>query len=159
MSNSSYFVDAYNATLKSEITGRIFIIAALLVLLLLIFLYSFLQIRKDKAKKGAYTFLGMMILVFAFFGVSLGSEIASYAKDIREQAYIMYEGPATIRTERQVVYGSTMRYDNYVLSFYDDQQIEIYMEERPKDVGNVKKMYIVYSQHAKCLLEYRIIEY
>ena len=148
-------IDKYTSTLKSELI-KLIIIALLLAIIFIAFIvYSILQIKKDKSKKFPYIQLISVIAIFIFLGISLGSQMASFAKDIKEEAYVLYEGPATVREERQVIFGGLPTgYTEYIISFEQDgKQIELSTRKNCGFEYNIEKIYIVYSKHSNYILE------
>lgn len=148
-------IDSYNSTLKSEVTQLIIIATVLSIIFISIIVYYIIQIKKNRTKKLPYVLLIGVIAIFIFLGISLGLQISSFAKDINEEAYMLYEGPATVREERQVIFGSLPTVDTeYIISFeHNGELIEL---STPKDYGfpdNTEKIYIVYSRYSNYILE------
>ena len=97
----------------------------------------------------------MAIIVFIFLLIPLSSQISSFTKDIVEQKYVQYEGPANVRAERKIILGGIPTgYTEYIISFeYNGEQIELSMRKDPGIEGNVEKIYIAYSQYSEFILE------
>ena len=148
-------IDSYNSALKSELTKLIIVAVVLFIIFIGISVYSIVQIKKDKSKKLPYVQLVVTVVMFAFLGISLGSQISSFAKDIDQEAYVLYEGPATVREEHQVVFGDLPTgYTEYIISFEQDgEQIELSMRKDYELYENIEKIYIVYSKHSNYILE------
>lgn len=155
MPNRPYNIDTYNSTLKSEVTTLTIIAVILSIIFIAIIVYSIIQIKNDKSKKLPYIQLIVAIAVFIFLAISLGSQIISYTNDITEEAYIQYEGPVTVRTEKQIILGGLPTgYTEYVISFeHNGKQIELSMRKDYGLVGDIDNIYIVYSQHSNYILE------
>ena len=118
MSNHSYDVEIYNAALQSEINKLWVIGIVLLIVLIAMVVYSIVLIKEDKTKKIPYVQLIGVVVISVFLMTSFGSSIISYSKDISEEAYIQYEGPATMSKRRKVVLGNIPTwYNEYVVSF------------------------------------------
>ena len=148
-------VDSYTSTLKSEVTQLTIIAAVLLIMFVAIIVYSIFQIKKDRTKKLPYVQLISAIVILLFLGVSLGSQIVSFSKDINEEAYVLYEGPATVREERQLILGAlTTGYTEYIISFeHNGELIELSMRKDHGFSGDIEKIYVVYSKHSNYILE------
>ena len=148
-------VDSYTSTLKSEVTQLTIIAAVLLIMFVAIIVYSIFQIKKDRTKKLPYVQLISAIVILIFLGVSLGSQIVSFSKDINEEAYVLYEGPATVREERQLIFGAlTTGYTEYIISFeHNGELIELSMRKDHGFSGDIEKIHVVYSKHSNYILE------
>ena len=161
MSNCFYDVDKYNDILKSKLIGFIIIAIMFLILFIALVWYAFFQAKKSKQKNPLCTWVGAAIVATAFLGTALGFQMASYVQDICEEAYVQYEGPASIRTERQSTGGLYSRsYTESILSFYHNgKQIELIVDDKELEhEGNIENIYVVYSKHSTCMLEYKILE-
>ena len=157
MLNHSYNLDLYNSTLKSEVI-KLSIIAIFLFLLFVgMFLYSFVQIKNERTKKIPYIQLLAVIVIFSFLSVSLGSQICSFTKDILDETYLQYEGSANIRTEQKVVFGGIPTgYSEHLISFeHNGEHIELSTRKDYGIDGDIEKIYIVYSQHSRFILEFK----
>ena len=155
MPNHTYDVEIYNAIIQTELNKLWGIGALLLIVLIAMVIYSVVLIREDKKKKFPYVQLIGVVLVSAFLMVSLGSSIISYSKDISEEAYIQYEGPATISKRRKVVLGNIPTwYNEYVISFNNGEQVELSTRKDYQKEGDVEKLYIVYAQNSGEILEF-----
>ncbi len=148
-------IDLYNSILKSEVTQLAIIATVLCIIFIAIIVYSIIQIKKDKTKKFPYFQLIASLAIFIFLGISLGSQIISFTKDINEEAYILYEGPAVVREERHVTFGGLPTgYTEYIISFEQDgEQLELSTRKNYGFDNNVEKIYIVYSKHSNYILE------
>lgn len=149
-------IDLYNSILKSKVTQLAIIAIVLCIIFIAIIVYSIIQIKEDKTKKFPYFQLIAMIVIFIFLGISLGSQIMSFTKDINEEAYILYEGPAAVREKRQVILGGRLptAYTEYIISFEQDgEQLELSTRKNYGFDNNVEKIYIVYSKHSNYILE------
>lgn len=148
-------IDLYNSILKSEVTQLAIIAIVLCIIFIAIIVYSIIQIKKDKTKKFPYFQLIAMLVIFIFLGISLGSQIMSFAKDINEEAYILYEGTAAVREKQQVILGGLPTgYTEYIISFEQDgEQLELSTRKNYGFDNNVEKIYIVYSKHSNYILE------
>ena len=78
-----------------------------------------------------------------------------FVKDIKEKAYIQYNGPATVRTEQQLIFGSlTTGYIEYIISFErEDEQVELSLGTNYKFIGDIENVYIVYSKYSNYIVE------
>ena len=87
--------------------------------------------------------------------VSFGSSIVSYSTDLHEEAYIEYEGPATISKRRKVVLGNIPTwYNEYVISFDNNgKQVEFTTRNDYDKEGNIEQLYIVYAEKSGEILE------
>ena len=88
--------------------------------------------------------------------VSFGSSIVSYSTDLHEEAYIQYEGPATIGKRRKVVLGNIPTwYNEYYVSFNNNgEKVELSTRKDYPKEGNIEKLYIVYAQNSGEILEF-----
>lgn len=155
MPNYSYDIEKYDSMLKSEVMKLSIIAIVLLVLFVVIIVYSILQIKNDRTKKSPYIQLIGAIALLVFLGISLGSQILSYTKDITEKSYMQYDGPANIRIEHQVIFGGIPTgYNEYIISFnHDGNQIELFMRKDYGLSGDIDKVYIVYSKYSNYVFE------
>ena len=97
-----------------------------------------------------------MVVISVFLTISFGSSIVSYSKDISEEAYVQYEGPATISKRRKVVLGNIPTwYDEYVVSFDNNgEQVVLSTRKDYETEGNIENLYIVYAQNSGEILEF-----
>lgn len=155
MPNHFYNIENYESTLKSELTKLTIIAVILSLLFIAIIVYSIIQIKNDKAKKFPYVQIIGSIALFVFLATSLSLQIISYTKDIAEETYIQYEGPANIRTERRIVFGGIPTgYNEYIISFkHNGELVELSTRKECGLIGDVEKIYIVYSKHSKYIFE------
>ncbi len=151
MPNHPYDVETYNAALQSEVNKSWGIGIALLIVLIAMVVYSIALIKEDKTKKFLYVqFIGLVVLS-VFLITSFCSTILRYSKDISEEAYIQYEGPATIRKRR--IFGTWL--DEYVISFNNNgEQVELTTSKNYKAEGDIENLYIVYAQNSGEILEF-----
>lgn len=156
MSNHSYDVEIYNTILQNELNKLWGIGILLLIVLITIVVYSIVLIREDKTKKYPYVQLVSTIVVSVFLVASFCSSIAAYSKDISDEAYIQYEGPAEIVKKRKVVLGNIPTwYDEYVLLFYNDGElVELSTRKDYEADGNIKELYVVYAKNSGEILEF-----
>ena len=155
MPNHTYNVEAYNDIMQAELNKLWGIGALLLIVLIAIVVYSVVLIREDKKKKFPYIQLIGVVLVSIFLMVSFGSSIVSYSTDLHEEAYIEYEGPATISKRRKVVLGNIPTwYNEYVISFDNNgKQVELTTRNDYDKEGNIEQLYIVYAEKSGEILE------
>lgn len=156
MSNHSYNVEAYNASLQAEVKKLWGIGIVLLIVLIAIIVYSIVLIKEDRTKKFPYIQLIGVVVISIFLTISFGSSIVSYSKDISEEAYVQYEGPATISKRRKVVLGNIPTwYDEYVVSFDNNgEQVVLSTRKDYETEGNIENLYIVYAQNSGKILEF-----
>ena len=156
MSNHSYNVEAYNASLQAEVNKLWGIGIVLLIVLIAMIVYSIVLIKEDRTKKFPHIQLIGVVVISVFLTISFGSSIVSYSEDISEEAYVQYEGPATISKRKKVVLGNILTwYDEYVVSF-DNNGEQVVLPTR-KDYGiegNIENLYIVYAQNSGEILEF-----
>lgn len=156
MQNHSYDVETYNSTLQSEINKLWLIGILLLIVLIAMVVYSIILIREDKTKKFPYVQLIGVVVISAFLITSFGLTLISYSKDITEEAYIQYEGPATISKRRKVVLGNIPTwYYEYIVSFNNNgEQVELSTRKDYETEGAIENLYIVYAQNSGEILEF-----
>ena len=156
MSNHSYNIETYNATLQSEVNKLWGIGIVLLIVLITMIVYSIVLIKEDKTKKIPYIQLIGVVVISVFLTISFSSSIISYSKDISEEAYIQYEGPATISKRRKVVLGNIPTwYNEYVVSFNNNgEQVTLSTRKDYETEGNIENLYIVYAQNSGEILEF-----
>ncbi len=156
MSNHSYNVEAYNASLQAEVNKLWGIGIVLLIVLIAMIVYSIVLIKEDKTKKFPYIQLIGVVVISIFLTISFGSSIVSYSKDISEEAYVQYEGPATISKRRKVVLGNIPTwYNEYVVSFDNNgEQVVLSTRKDYETEGNIENLYIVYAQNSGEILEF-----
>lgn len=156
MSNHSYNVEAYNASLQAEVNKLWGIGIVLLIVLIAMIVYSIVLIKEDKTKKFPYIQLIGVVVISIFLTISFGSSIVSYSKDISEEAYVQYEGPATISKRRKVVLGNIPTwYDEYIVSFDNNgEQVVLSTRKDYETEGNIENLYIVYAQNSGEILEF-----
>ena len=156
MPNHTYDAEVYNDILQTELNKLWGIGALLLMVLIAMVVYSVVLIKEDKKKKFPYIQLIGVVLISAFLMVSFGSSIISYSKDISEEAYIQYEGPATISKRRKVVLGNIPTwYNEYFVSFNNNgEQVELSTRKDYPKEGSIEKLYIVYAQNSGEILEF-----
>ena len=157
MQNHSYDAELYRSILKSEVIKSSIIAIVLMVLFTSIIVYYIIRIKKDKAKKSVYVQLVVFIALFAFLSISVGRQIFAFSKDIVDETYIQYEGPATIKRESQISAGGiTTSHSEYIISFKNNgETIELQTEKDYALEGNIDYVYIVYSQYSQFLLDLR----
>ena len=150
MPNHTYNVEAYNDIMQAELNKLWGIGALLLIVLIAIVVYSIVLIKEDKKKKFTYIQLIGVVLVSVFLMVSFGSSIVSYSTDLHEEAYIQYEGPATISKRRKVVLGNIPTwYNEYYVSFNNNgEKVELSTRKDYEKEGNIENLYIVYAQNS-----------
>ena len=156
MANHSYDVETYNAVLQSELKKLWGIGIVLLIVLIAIVVYSIVLIKEDKTKKFPYIQLIGVVVVSVFLIASFSSSIVSYSKDLSVEAYIQYEGPATISKRRKVVFGNIPTwYNEYVVSFNNNGERVMLSTRRDYErEGNIENLYIVYAQNSGEILEF-----
>ncbi|MBQ9919939.1 MAG: hypothetical protein IJO49_03840 [Clostridia bacterium] len=156
MPNHTYNVEAYNDIMQTELNKLWGIGALLLIVLIAIVVYSIVLIKEDKKKKFPYIQLIGVVLVSVFLMVSFGSSIVSYSTDLHEEAYIQYEGPATISKRRKVVLGNIPTwYNEYYVSFNNNgEKVELSTRKDYEKEGNIENLYIVYAQNSGEILEF-----
>ena len=156
MPNHTYDVGVYNNIMQTELNKLWGIGALLLIVLIAIVVYSVVLIREDKKKKFPYIQLIGVVLVSIFLMVSFGSSIVSYSTDLHEEAYIEYEGPATISKRRKVVLGNIPTwYNEYVVSFDNNgEQVELSTRKDYEKEGKIEQLYIVYAKNSGVILEF-----
>ena len=156
MPNRSYDIEAYNSTLQSEITKLWWIGIVLLIVLVAIVVYSVVLIKENKSKKLPYIQLIGSVVVSVFLMASFASTIVSYTKDVSEEAYVQYEGPAKISKKRKVVFGNIPTwYDEYVVSFNNNGEwVELSTRKDYETEGVIENLYIVYARNSGEILEF-----
>lgn len=156
MQNHSYDVKTYNSILQSEVNKLWGIGILLFIVLVAMVVYSIILIREDKTKKFPYVQLIGVIVISAFLITSFGLSVSLYSKDITEEAYIQYEGPATISKKRKVVLGNIPTwYNEYVVSFNNNgEQVELSTRKDYETEGDIENLYIVYAQNSGKILEF-----
>lgn len=156
MSNHSYDVEAYNATLQSEVNKLWVIGILLLIVLIAMVVYSIVLIKEDKTKKIPYVQLIGVVVVSVFLIISFGHSVILHSKDIDEEAYIQYEGPATISKKRKVVLGNIPTwYNEYIVSFDNNgEQVTLSTKKNYENEGDIENLYIVYAQNTGIILEF-----
>ena len=156
MPNHTYDAEVYNDIMQTELNKLWGIGALLLIVLIAIVVYSVVLIREDKKKKFPYIQLIGVVLVSIFLMVSFGSSIVSYSTDLHEEAYIEYEGPATISKRRKVVLGNIPTwYNEYYVSFNNNgEKVELSTRKDYEKEGNIENLYIVYAQNSGEILEF-----
>lgn len=156
MPNYPYDVEKYNSMLKSEVVSLTVIGVFIAILFVFMIMYSVGMIKKDKTKKFPYIQLILVVVLSVFLLVSLVSQIGLFKKDIAEEAYVQYEGPANIKEEHRIIFGSVPTKDiEYIISFEQGgKQIELSMKKDYGLRGDVEKIYVVYSQRSKFILEF-----
>lgn len=156
MSNHSYNVEAYNATLQAELNKLWVIGILLLIVLIAMVVYSLVLIKEGKTKKFPYVQLIGVVIISIFLMFSFGCSIISYSKDLADEAYIQYEGPAAISKQRKVVLGNIPTwYNEYVVAFENNgEQITLSTRKNYEKDGNIENVYIVYAQNSGIILEF-----
>lgn len=154
MSDRPFSVDEYSSILKSEVAKLTAVFIVLFLLFIGIMLLCVSQIKEHK-KKASYIQLGLSILLFSFLLVSLSVQIVSYKKDISDNSYIQYEGPAYIQEKKQLVLGGIpWSYPEYVISFeLENIEYELLVSKSPGMDGYIDNLYIVFSKHSEYVLE------
>ena len=156
MPNHTYDAEVYNDIMQAELNKLWGIGTLLLIVLIAMVVYSIVLIKEDKKKKFPYIQLIGVVLVSVFLMVSFGSSIVSYSTDLHEEAYIQYEGPATISKRRKVVLGNIPTwYNEYYVSFNNNgEKIELSTRKDYGKEGNIENLYIVYAQNSGEILEF-----
>jgi len=155
MPDYPYNVEIYTSLLTSEMTKLIIIAIVLALIFTFVIVYSALQIKEDKYKKIPYIQLVLSVVIGVFLLFSLGSQISAFAKDISCEEYIQYVGSVDIKEERQIIFGGIPTgYTEYIISFEQNGK-KVELAER-KDYGlsgHVEKVYIVYAENTKFILD------
>ena len=148
MSGHTFAVELYDSVLKSKIITLLVVAIVLLVCFVVAAFYCIREIKDKKTKLSYVVFLGV-VTIFLFLLISLGSQILTYCKDYIEKAYVQYEGSATI--QEQTVFGRNP--SDYIISFVQDGELVELVSKKKYEVGDVEKIYIVYTKHSKCIIE------
>ena len=156
MSHHAYDIDAYNSTLQSELNKLWGIGILLLIVLIAMVIYSIVLIQEDRNKKFPYIQLISVVVISVFLITSFSYSVFLHSKDISEEAYIQYEGPATISKRRKVVLGSIPTwYNEYVVSFNNNgEQVELSTRKDYGTEGDIEYLYIVYAQNSGKILKF-----
>ena len=156
MPNHTYDVEAYNDIMQTELNKLWGIGALLLIVMIAMVVYSVVLIREDKKKKFPYIQLIGVVLISVFLVASFGPSIVSYSTDLDEEAYIQYEGPATITKRRKVVLGNIPTwYNEYFVSFNNNgEQVALSTRRDYETEGDIENLYIVYAQNSGVILEF-----
>ena len=167
---NQYDVDAYNLILKSEIRSLVIIAVIFLPLLAYLIFHSICEIKNEsKEQKGRkkrkkhriflYVQLVLVIIVCILLLTSLILQISSYAKDLKEEAYCIYEGPANIQIEKKLIIGELKLRDvDRIISFEcDGEIIELLFEDDIGLAGYVDKVRVVYAQNSRYVIEIILI--
>ena len=156
MSNHSYDVETYNTALQSEVNKLWGIGILLVIILVAMVVYSVVLIKEDRTKKFPYVQLIGVVVISAFLITSFSYSIILHSKDIAEEAYIQYEGPATISKRRKVVLGNIPTwYNEYVVSFNNNgEQVTLSTRKDYGPEGDIENLYIVYAQNSGEILEF-----
>ena len=156
MPNHTYDVEAYNDIMQTELNKLWGIGALLLIVMIAMVVYSVVLIREDKKKKFPYIQLIGVVLISVFLVASFGPSIVSYSTDLDEEAYIQYEGPATITKRRKVVLGNIPTwYNEYFVSFNNNgEQVALSTRKDYETEGDIENLYIVYAQNSGVILEF-----
>ena len=156
MSDHSYDVETYNAALQSDVNKLCGIGIVLLIVLIAMVVYSIVLIKGDKTKIFPYVQLIGVVVISVFLITSFSSSIISYSKDISEEAYIQYEGPATINKRRKIVFGNIPTwYNEYVVSFDNNgEQVTLSTRRNYETEGHIENLYVVYAQNSGEILEF-----
>ena len=160
MPNHSYDISKCTSLIKSEVIKLTIVAIVLLILFLSIIVLSILQIKNDKTKKLPYVQIVVALIIFGFLFISLGSQIASYSKDLAENSYVEYTGAATITARKQFVLGGIpTAYTEYVISFErEGRNVELYMRKEPDLIGDVSEVIIVYAKNSNHIIDFDIIQ-
>ena len=153
MLNHPYNVDSYDAMLKSEMIKLGLISIPLTIVVVILILYFAISIKKTK-KKSLLIFLVGMVVAYIFLSSSLFLQITKFGKDLKEQAYVQYEGPATVREDR--VYSEGFLSVSYYITFeHNGELVELTMDNDKGYwlVGNIKNICIVYSKRSHYIVE------
>ena len=153
MLNYPYNVDSYNTILKSELIKLSLIFIPLTIVFVFLILYFAISIKKTKKKSLLICLVGI-VSAYIFLSSSLCLQITKFYKDIKEKAYMQYEGPATVRKERIYTGGSLST--SYYISFEHNGDLVKLTMDNDKGywlVGNIENIYIVYSKRSHYILE------
>lgn len=156
MPDYPYDVQLYNSSLKMEIIKLSMIAIVLILIFVYMIISSAIQIKRNKTKKTTWILLFATIAIGVFLSIPLVSQISLFTKDIKEETYIQYIGPATIREECQIIFGGIPTgYAEYIISFQQEgKYVELATRKDYGLNGGVEKLYIVYSQHSGFILEF-----
>ena len=160
MQNRFFDVDLYDSIMKSKITTLSVIAVALTIVFGLLITYSIVEIRENIKAKIKYVQLFVFVVIYLFLIISLILQIFGINKDFVAKNYVQYEGLAKINTERFTAYGALpTSYEETVIRFeYGGEHIKLSTEKRyPINQENVK-IYIVYSENSKVILDLEILE-
>lgn len=160
MTNNSYDITKCTSVLKSEVIKLTIIAVVLFILFISVIVLSILQIKNDKTKKLPYVQIVAALIIFGFLIISLGSQIASYSKDLAENSYVKYTGAATITTQKQIIFGCIPTgYTEYVISFeYEGRNVKLYTRKKPDLIGDVNEVIIVYATNSNHIIDFDIIQ-
>ncbi len=156
----AYDVETYNTKIKSELNTLWIIGAILLIIIVAIVVYSIVLIRDDKTKKFPYIQLICVCVIAVFLIISFSSSIFRYSKDLSDEAYVQYEGPASIVKKRKMVLGNIPTwYNEYVVTFNNNgENVELSTRKDNETEGSIEKIYIVYAENSGEILEFNVIE-
>lgn len=103
-----------------------------------------------------YIILVLIVIVEIFLIVSLALQCKGLKKDIEDEAYIQYMGSVFIDRKGGTGYGTVMvQHTEYIISFEQDgEKVELPTGKDYGLRGYVEKVYIVYSQNSKIILEF-----
>ena len=143
----------------AKLTGIISAVILLLSIACVIWCIILIEKKKTlKARAFAILDLFIVICVACILLYNVAPQFISTTRDIREQSYIQYEGPATIISEEVVDYNSFSWWTKYYASFkHNGKTIEarIYGHE---ECDHYDKVYITYGKHSKYAIQFDIVE-
>lgn len=153
MLNYPYNVDSYNTMLKSEMIKLSLIFISLTIVFIILILYFAISIKKTK-KKSLLIFLVGIVAAYIFLSSSLFLQITKFGRDLKEEAYVQYEGPATVREDR-IYSGGSLSISYYISFEHNGELVELTMDNDKGYwlVGNIENIYIVYSKRSHCIVE------
>lgn len=143
----------YAELIESEISFLTGVGIALLVLFVIWTVCVLMGWIRTADKKDKIMYLVVLWCFAAFLWGVLGYEIHQHRTDIREQAYVVYEGEFTCKQAR-------VGRSNYGAKIYltvDGEELELEVKSTELDYGTYVGR-VVYSKRTEKLLDYEIYE-
>ena len=165
MNNPYYSIEQCESILRAEAKATSDIITLIAVVFAGIFIYCIVALLIKRRKKtsctSVYIELISVIVGIVVFSFYLIPRYTAPLRDINEQAYIQYEGPAIIQSKKMVdgfEWFSARSSSKYYVSLEQNgETIELKMDDS-EERGYYEKVYITYGKHSKLVIQFDIVE-
>ncbi len=114
--------------------------------------------ERTKQRKGWYLALSLVTLLWMIGEICIGAQVYRIERDLKEDAYVVYEGPATLEEGKfRMIRYPKIRFSQsgtdltlHTKEYYPRSLLQI---QAP--IYEAEQIYLVYSKHSQTVLEFR----